>query len=219
MSVTNINGGAQGAYAEKAYKQAGAKQADTQAKAPENKPIDEKALDADKFEKSEKAVDKKTGYEKLQRLSKAQLDSLKTMQEDNLRNLVSQLIGGQAAKGEKNASIFSASSMQVEINIENMQVNMGGVEAQTQEDWGVDAVATRIMDMAVSLSGGDSSKISMLKGAVEQGFKEAGIAFGRELPEVCHNTYDEVMKRFDHWEKNGSLDGYVYNAAKAETGN
>ena len=69
-------------------------------------------------------------------------------------------------------------------------------------EYSVDSVATRIMDMAKSLSGGDKSKISLLKDAVKKGFEAAGMEFngGMGLPDICNQTYDEIMKRFDEWE-------------------
>lgn len=66
-------------------------------------------------------------------------------------------------------------------------------------EYSVDAVATRIMDMAKALSGGDSANIEKLRKAVQKGFEAAGVEFGGELPEISNNTYDEVMKRFDDW--------------------
>ena len=73
-------------------------------------------------------------------------------------------------------------------------------------NWGVDAVATRLIDMAINLSGGDTSKIGMLREAVQKGFAQVGKL--EDLPEVCQQTYDEVMKRFDYLEQNGSMEGY-----------
>lgn len=69
-------------------------------------------------------------------------------------------------------------------------------------EYSVDAVATRIMDMAKSLSGGDKSKISLLRDAVKKGFEASGMEFndGKGLPDICNQTYDEIMKRFDEWE-------------------
>ena len=80
-------------------------------------------------------------------------------------------------------------------------------------EWGVNAVATRIVDMCVSLSGGDSSKLSEMRAAVEKGFEQAGAQWGTSLPSICQDTHDEINKRFDYWEQNGSVDGYVYAAA------
>lgn len=69
-------------------------------------------------------------------------------------------------------------------------------------EYSVDAVATRIMDMAKSLAGGDKSKIPLLRDAVKKGFEAAGLEFndGAGLPDICNQTYDEIMKRFDEWE-------------------
>ena len=77
-------------------------------------------------------------------------------------------------------------------------------------EWGVNAVATRIVDMCVSLSGGDSSKLDEMRAAVEKGFEQAGVQWGTSLPSICNDTHDEINKRFDYWEQNGSMDGYVY---------
>ena len=68
-------------------------------------------------------------------------------------------------------------------------------------EYSVDAVSTRIIDMAKALSGGDKSKIGALRDAVKEGFKAAGKEFGTDLPDICNKTYDEIMKRFDEWEK------------------
>lgn len=67
-------------------------------------------------------------------------------------------------------------------------------------EFSVDAVATRIMDFAKALSGGDKSKIAELREAVEKGFDQARAALGGELPDISQDTYNEVMKRFDQWE-------------------
>lgn len=68
----------------------------------------------------------------------------------------------------------------------------------------------------MALSGGDSSKISTLRSAVEKGFREAGLQWGQDLPSICNDTYNEVNKRFDYWEQNGTMDGYVYAKAAKE---
>lgn len=75
-------------------------------------------------------------------------------------------------------------------------------------EWSVDAVSTRILDMAQALAGGDKSKIGILRDAVEKGFKAAGVELGvKKMPEITGQTYDEVMKRFDQWEKGEPIGG------------
>ncbi len=70
-------------------------------------------------------------------------------------------------------------------------------------EYSVDSVASRIMNMAKALSGGDDSKFSILKEAVIKGFKGAASALGKkddEMPDITKQTFNEVMKRFDDWE-------------------
>jgi hypothetical protein len=79
--------------------------------------------------------------------------------------------------------------------------------AQAQKDiaeggyYSVEETAKRILDFAVALSGGDPSKISLLKDAVMKGFKSAEKDWGGELPEISQKTLDTVMKGFDEWEE------------------
>ncbi|MBR4904614.1 MAG: hypothetical protein IKZ53_08060 [Selenomonadaceae bacterium] len=68
--------------------------------------------------------------------------------------------------------------------------------------WSVDAVSTRIFDLASLLAGSDPEKLSQMKAAVEEGFKQAGItwkdATGQDnMPSITKDTYDEIMSRFD----------------------
>ncbi|MBR1730400.1 MAG: hypothetical protein IJ728_12855 [Selenomonadaceae bacterium] len=69
-------------------------------------------------------------------------------------------------------------------------------------DWGVDAVATRIFDLADAISGGDPEKLATMRAAVEEGFNQAGIAWNNatgldKMPDITEKTYNEIMSRFD----------------------
>ena len=69
-------------------------------------------------------------------------------------------------------------------------------------DWGVDAVATRIFDMANAIAGGDPEKLESMRAAVEEGFNQAGITWNNatgldKMPEITEKTYNEIMSRFD----------------------
>lgn len=67
-------------------------------------------------------------------------------------------------------------------------------------DLGVEAVSQRLVDFAIALSGGDKSKAESLRGAIEQGFKEAEKILG-ELPQISKDTYKLTMEKFDAWAK------------------
>ena len=68
--------------------------------------------------------------------------------------------------------------------------------------WSVDAVSTRIFDLASLFAGNDPEKLSQMRAAVEEGFKQAGMtwkdATGQDnMPEISKQTYNEIMSRFD----------------------
>lgn len=66
-------------------------------------------------------------------------------------------------------------------------------------EWGVNAVSDRIVDFAKAISGNDPGKLEELKDAIDRGFKSAGRAFGRDLPDICGQTYDAIMQKLDDW--------------------
>lgn len=70
-------------------------------------------------------------------------------------------------------------------------------------DWSIDAVSTRIFDLATAIAGNDPEKLSAMRAAVEEGFKQAGLQWTdatglQNMPEITQNTYDEIMSRFDN---------------------
>lgn len=91
---------------------------------------------------------------------------------------------------------------------------LGGISGMSKEEaaaavaddgeWGVDATATRILDFAKALSGGDPSKIEELRDAVNKGFAAAGKVWGGDLPEISQKTLQKVMEGFDEWAKSGN---------------
>ena len=69
-------------------------------------------------------------------------------------------------------------------------------------DWGVNAVATRIFDLADSIANGDPERLETLRAAVEEGFNQAGVAWNNAtglntMPDITERTYNEIMSRFD----------------------
>ena len=69
--------------------------------------------------------------------------------------------------------------------------------------WSVDAVSSRIFDLASAIAGDDPEKLSQMRAAVEEGFKQAGMTWKdttgqSQLPEISTQTYNEIMSRFDN---------------------
>ena len=171
---------------------------------PQGKPMKEKLAEKDKdvsspkvennpavkYEKSEKVEEKYITYDK------TAVDKLKAEAEQrhaNLRNMVKELLKRQGLtfkdvfEDGKVVKVDEQTRLEAQASIEE-----GG-------EFSVDAVATRIVDFAKAISGGDKAQIGKLKAAIEEGFKQAKEVFGGELPEISQKTYDEVMKRMDEW--------------------
>ena len=65
--------------------------------------------------------------------------------------------------------------------------------------WGVKQTSERAIDFAKALSGGDPSKVELLKKAVEDGYAAAEKAWGGELPEISKLTQEATLKGLDDW--------------------
>ena len=150
----------------------------------------------DKFEKSE--VEKDATYKKpvFQRdedtIAKIKAETDKA--QSNLRELVKRLL-------EKQGMTFN------DLKIDGPDVKIDEetrIKAQEAIDEGgeysVENVSDRMVDFAKAISGGDKSKIGLLRDAIEKGFKEAEKAFGGELPAISHETYKRTMEKMDAWE-------------------
>lgn len=144
-------------------------------------------------------------YQPPKKLTEEQVQELKNQMHQSMLELAKTMLGGQdkiarLANGSVDYAKL-ADQLGIEKTPEEAQaaISDGGM-------WGVDAVATRLMDMAMALSGGDPSKAELLRDAVQKGFAAVGDL--DSLPQVSQDTYTETMKRFDYWVENGSLDGY-----------
>ena len=151
-------------------------------------------------------------YSAPKKLTDKQIEDIKNQQTESMKNMVAQMLGNQAKIAGKANGQFDIFEL---LGADATPETAAAAIAEDGE-WGVDAVATRLVDMALSLSGGDSSKAQLLREAVQKGFEAAGLDFGSELPQICKDTYEETMKRFDYWEQNGSMDGYVMQKKEAE---
>lgn len=83
--------------------------------------------------------------------------------------------------------------------------NQTRIEAQAAIDEGgpysPENTSDRIVDFAKAISGGDKSKLKVLRGAIEKGFEEAAKAFGGKLPEISKETHTLIMDKLDAWEQ------------------
>ena len=159
-------------------------------------------LKTDTFEMQEPSVELGT-YEKPKKLSADLVQQMEDQIYESMKALVEKTLGVQVGK-----------SMTADELADMLELGKTPEEAAAaiSEDgaWGVNAVSTRLLNMAIQLSGGDASKAEMLKEAVQKGFEAVGAL--EALPLVCQDTYTETMKRFDYWIEHGSMDGYDEDA-------
>ena len=142
-------------------------------------------------------------YEKTQkRLSSTQLKQIQDQQMASFTRMLDGMLTSQAKKAKLASNGLSADLFS-DLTVTPEQKLAAQQAISEDGEWGVNAVATRIVDMCVS----------EMRAAVEKGFEQAGAQWGTSLPSICQDTHAEINKRFDYWEQNGSVDGYVYAAA------
>ncbi|MDD2483956.1 MAG: hypothetical protein PHQ50_02830 [Eubacteriales bacterium] len=112
----------------------------------------------------------------------------------NLMSLVEKLILKQT-KHTNLASLYGKNLSQTEA----VTVSQASESISETGDFGVEAVSDRIVDFAIKVSGGDTSKLEVLKGAIQKGFEAAGKEWGGDLPSISMQTYDRIMEKLDKW--------------------
>lgn len=137
------------------------------------------------------------------KVSASEIEALRSKADqtlENLRKLVEELILKQT-KGYKPA-VDGKSTEPAGID-PNMQASVEEAQRAIAEDgqWGVKAVSDRLVDFAISVSGGDKGKFEELVAAIDAGFAAAKEAWGGELPEISHQTYEETMRKLEAWAK------------------
>jgi|GEM_PF-510653 len=133
---------------------------------------------------------------------------------EHLKNLVRKLIleqkknagAGGAADDLDISGILEADDIAAPAGLEGAEgtdaaAAASGTGAAMADDWSAEAVSDRIVDFAISISGGDKSKLDSLIAAIDKGFEQASQAFGKELPDICNQTHDLIMEKLDKWSK------------------
>lgn len=170
-----------------------------------------KTPNVDTFVKSEGASD----VTETKKLSASQIRSYQEQREQSFTKMINDIVNNQANQGKKAQLQKKGLTKDFFTDLVVTPEQQLAAQQAISEDgeWGVNAVATRIMDMCVALSGGDSSKIEEMRAAVNKGFEQAMGQWGGSLPSICDQTHDEINRRFDYWKQEGSLDGYEYLGA------
>lgn len=110
-----------------------------------------------------------------------------------LETLVTQLLGKQATKATSLADMFR--------NLKPDDATIAQAQQEISDDgyWGVEKTSDRLVAMAQTLSGGDSSKADLMIEAMEKGFSQATKAWGEDLPDICQKTIDAAKEKLTNW--------------------
>lgn len=109
-----------------------------------------------------------------------------------LRGLVTSMLKEQGID-------FKAANGNEEIDISTISQQEATELIADDGYFGVDQTSDRIVDFAIAIAGGDSTRLDVIKEGVEKGFNEAFEAFGGWLPDISYDTYDTVMNKLDTW--------------------
>jgi hypothetical protein len=213
MSMLNsINGGYSPANAGKAYGKQKTDKVEDSAKKTSSA-VEEKSAEkasekrTDKFERSDSSVKNNT-YTKGIATEHAGKSAL-NIKNEGMKNMVSQLLGQAANSSGKKEGLTLESIMK--------SYGLDYIESDGSEDfWGAEKTANRILDFAKSLAGNDPDNFKKVKDAFEKGFGECSGIWGGDLPDVCNQTAELVRKGFDDWEKefNAQSDAAAQAAAQ-----
>ena len=148
----------------------------------------------DSFEHSGRSVKNNTYTKgiKTEYTGKSELAIKNEAMKDMVQRLINKQAGKATGKDDENLSLESIMK----------SYDLDYIESDGSEDfWGAEKTANRILDFAKSLAGNDPKAFETVKNAFQKGFGECKKIWGGELPDVCGDTYDRVMQGFDDWEK------------------
>ena len=65
--------------------------------------------------------------------------------------------------------------------------------------WGVKQTSQRLFDFALALAGDDVEKMKEMQAAMEKGFEQATKTWGKELPQISHDTLAAANRLFEEY--------------------
>lgn len=132
----------------------------------------------------------------------------------NLRGIVENLFTMQSlktgeSKGLNYDQIMKKYDGKLKEFYQNLEVDDSTrlkAQQEVSEDgfWGAKQTSARAIEFAKALSGGDPSKVALLKNAIEEGYKAAEKAWGGKLPEICKQTQEATLKGLNDWANEAS---------------
>lgn len=183
-----------------------AAQTDTTSKAEEaaeKKAADENA--AVVYEKSTETKKSSTSAIYNRNSIRAQLKADQESRMASMQSLVEKLLSKQNNKYQT-SNLFGDNASNLKSIFADAAKNADAKTiAQAQADiaddgyWGVEQTSDRLVEMAIALSGGDTSKADTMIEAIKKGFDQATKAWGDKLPDICQRTVDTAIEKLNAW--------------------
>lgn len=129
---------------------------------------------------------------------KAEADS----RTQSLRSLVEKMLLKQGQKFTSATNMYQL-LREGKLDIDPATAKQAQADIGENGYWGVEQTSERLFSFAQALTGGDPSKAEEMKAAVLKGFKQAEKAWGGKLPDICQQTYDATVEKFDAWINTG----------------
>lgn len=169
-----------------------------------------------------KPIKKKLAPEEIKALkdeqAKSEAELIKRFISDTIKNQNNLLGKSNNNENEDNGLSQTSKDFLIKIfgSLENayppIATTPEGAQAAIAEGgpYSVNAVAERIMTMATAIAGDDQAKLQKMRVAVEEGFSQASLVFKdattSDLPQICKDTYTEIMNRFDKLQNKTSIE-------------
>lgn len=103
-------------------------------------------------------------------------------------------------------NIFKDQGIEYTVATDNAEIDIRTLTPEKAQEliaedgyFGVEKTSERIVQFAIGMAGGDSSRIDVIRQGIEKGFQQALDAFGGSLPDISYKTYDSVMQKLDDW--------------------
>ena len=112
-----------------------------------------------------------------------------------LRRLVEQVLKNQGTAYNESLGLTNSALVNItpEIRAEATSlISDGGF-------YSVENTSSRLADFAISLSGGDKTKLRELSASIQKGFAAAQKVWGGQLPEISAKTYAMTMEKLNQW--------------------
>lgn len=162
----------------------------------------EKSSDKDQ---SAAVKEHKIDYETIDRL-KAEADERNA----SLRGLVEKMLLKQGGTLENSKGL---ANMYRKLEVDPEIAEQAKKDIAEDGYWGIEQTSDRIVDFAKALAGDNPEFAADMLEAIKEGFKQAGIEWGEDLPDISQKTMEATYKKMNDWI--GSLGGSSESAGAA----